>query len=314
MERQSVTLAEPKILTVGQDIIKKHVDYKQYVKRSAKESDFSLLIRESLIVKDEKGNPVVVYLEIPDMPSIKMVEVLQSIEYDVNKRSRGLATRSKIFGYMPRDTMRKDYCSSTAMARNMPEAHEYVTGFGRLLTGFYEKYCPEMFKVHEKIANDKIANDWKIHGTPFTSGIINKNNPLKYHFDGGNVSKVYSNMVCFRKDCEGGHLSIPEYDIGLEISNKSILLFDGQSIMHGVTPFHLSTIKAYRYTLVYYTLKAMWSCEPIDKELARIRTRKNERELRRFKRLTGELKPEDDELAKEWEQQYQQNLRLSRQA
>jgi hypothetical protein len=153
-------------------------------------------------------------------------------------------------------------------------------------------------------------DDWKIGGTPFTSGIINKNNPLKYHFDAGNIGQVYSNMIAFKNDCEGGHLALPEFDIGLEISNRSVVFFDGQDILHGVTPFRLLSRDAYRYTIVYYTLKQMWNCKPLDEEIARIRTRKTERETTRFKRLTGELKPEDDTVYQALEKkanEYRQN-------
>jgi hypothetical protein len=151
-----------------------------------------------------------------------------------------------------------------------------------------------MFEYHDKQVHDKIRDPWIIEKSPFTSGIVNKNNQLKYHFDRGNIAKVFSNMVCFKKDCSGGRLSIPEFNLGLEIADKSILFFDGQSIMHGVTPFKMESINAYRYTLVYYTLQQMWHCDPIDEELARIKTKKTERETLRYKRLTdAELTAEE---------------------
>jgi hypothetical protein len=140
--------------------------------------------------------------------------------------------------------------------------------------------------------NDKskiIKDDWKIEGTPFSSGIINKNNALKYHFDSGNIKQVYSNMVCFKKNCEGGYLVLPEFDVALEVANKSITFFDGQDIMHGVSPFKLKTYDGYRFTIVYYTLQQMWKCEPIDEEIVRIRNRRKERELRRIQMMKGEI-------------------------
>ena len=96
-------------------------------------------------------------------------------------------------------------------------------------------------------------------------------------------------MVAFKSNTKGGYLSIPEYDIGLEIANNSILLFNGQKILHGVTPFKLLSKNAYRYSIVYYTLQQMWKCEPITKELARIKDERTKLEKKRLARLRGEI-------------------------
>ena len=84
-------------------------------------------------------------------------------------------------------------------------------------------------------------------------------------------------MVAFRDKVEGGHLAIPEYNIGLEIADLSLTFFAGQEVLHGVTPFHTNQ-GGYRYTLVYYTMNQMWKCEDVSTEVARIRQRKTTRE------------------------------------
>lgn len=271
-------------------ITRKPIDQKEYIKRSARDTDYSNLITESTIITDENNRIAIVYLVIPEIPDF-FTRVLTSIEYHKNRRIAGLTTEGAIFGYMPREQIRKDYCSSTALAVRDPSAHKAICNFGKFLTKLYKQHAPEVFQQHSKIMKDSVLEEWSIPETPFTSGIINKNNQLKYHKDAGNFNKVYSNMVCFKKGCKGGYLSIPEFDIGLDIANKSILLFDGQDIVHGVTPFRLATQypKSYRFTIVYYSLKQMWQCKPITEELDRIRTKKTEREIKRYKRLTGEI-------------------------
>jgi hypothetical protein len=127
----------------------------------------------------------------------------------------------------------------------------------------------------------------------FTSGIINKNNQLNYHFDRGNFRNVYSNMIAFKKDMGGGHLSIPEYDIGLEISDSSVSLFDGQKILHGVTPLKPLTEEAYRFTLVYYSLEQMWKCESPQEELERVKKLKTDSARKRLRHMRGEFTDEE---------------------
>lgn len=295
------------VLTEGIDIQRHDLDFNDFVRRSAKREDFNKLIQHSVIIKDQQHKPIIVYLQIPDLPSVKMVEYLKRIKYPLTYRTKGLASRSRIFGYRPRESIRKDFCSSAALATQMPEEHAYICSFGATLAAAYKEYCPDTYKMHMDLTDERILKEWKIPDSPFTSGIINKNNPLKYHHDAGNISNVYSNMVCFKRECEGGYLALPEYDVGLEIADKSILLFDGQAILHGVTPFKMLSHDAYRFTIVYYTLKSMWHCKTVTEELARIRQRKNDREMRRYKRLTGELTLENDPLMQEWEDQRRRN-------
>ena len=216
------------------------------------------------------------------------------MKFSRRKRTTGLRTTSTIFGFMPRETIRKDYCSATALAYENPAGHRIICDFAKTLSHYYKDFCPDMFTTHDNLVQQKIRPDWVIEGSPFTSGVVNKNNLLKYHFDGGNIKHVFSNMVCFKQDSSGGMLAIPEFDLLLEIANKSVLFFDGQAIMHGVTPFRINSVNGYRFTLVYYSLQQMWHCQPINEELARIKNRKTDREILRYKRLVGAELTEDE--------------------
>jgi len=258
----------------------REIDLAKYKKRTALDEDYHQFIDYPCKIYDG-DRLIAIYLNLPDSHH-ELVEDIAKIKYSYNFRTQGLRTTSRIFGYMPRETIRKDYCSAVSLAREDPKTHTEVCEFGKVCTELYKVHAPEIFKVHEDIVNEKVKKDWVIEGTPFTSGIINKNNPLKYHFDAGNFDDVYSNMVAFKKDCKGGHLSIPSYDIGLEIADHSLLFFDGQKILHGVTPFKIVSKEGYRFTIVYYTLKQMWKCQTVNEEIIRIRKRKTEREQRRL--------------------------------
>lgn len=262
---------------------------KKYVKRTAIESDYTTLIKEpcKLIDKDT-GELVGVYIVMPNTPT-KLLQSILTVKYDKNKRIQGLITNSRVFGYHPREKIRHDFCASHSLAKEMPIQHKIICEFAHELTKYYKKYCGEIFNEHLAKTKEKILPEWTIKGTPFSSGIVNKNNMLHYHYDAGNFKDVYSNMVGFKSNIKGGYLSIPEYDIGLEISNNSIVLFNGQKILHGVTPIKKMNENAYRYTIVYYTLKGMWKCEPLTKELARIKQSRTDLERKRLLRLQGKI-------------------------
>jgi len=58
-------------------------------------------------------------------------------------------------------------------------------------------------------------------------------------------------------------------------------LFDGQSILHGVTPITKTSEDAVRFTVVYYSLKQMWSCESPGDEIQRMRMKRAEIEIKK---------------------------------
>lgn len=262
---------------------------KEYIRRTAIESDYSTLVTESCkIIDEDTGVLIAVYLVMPKTPT-RLLTSLLKIKYDKNKRLAGLITHSRIFGFKNREKIRNDFCSSTMLSRESPDDHQIICDFAKELTNYYKKYCGEVFDDHLAIANEKILPEWKIKDTPFSSGIVNKNNALHYHYDSGNFKDVYSNMVAFKSNIKGGYLSIPEYDIGLEIATNSIVLFNGQKLLHGVTPIKLLSKNSYRFTVVYYTLQQMWKCEPLTKELARIKDERTKLERNRLLRLKGKI-------------------------
>jgi hypothetical protein len=210
---------------------------------------------------------------------------VKTIDYEETTRTNGLKTRSAIFGFSPRVTMRKDFCSATAMSRNFPKQHHVICGFAQELIKIYQTHFSETLERHYQHCNLKVKDEWKLPGTPFTSGIVNKNNPLKYHHDAGNFKNVLSNMIVLKRGVAGGHLACPEFDLKFKCDDNHVVIFDGAQILHGVTPI----IKpegddCYRYSVVYYSLEQMWNCENINEEVKRIRKVKKERE---FKRIGG---------------------------
>jgi len=294
---------------------KKKVDYKEYIRRTATTDDYSELIHEPCIIKDENDIILGVYGILTGDRLEQLRSTLLKIKITKNRRTQGLKTQSRIFGYMPREPIRKNWCSSVVLSREQPREHAIVCQFATVLADYYRTYTPEIYSKHLELVDEKVIPEWKIKDSPFTSGIINKNNELKFHFDSGNFRDVYSNMVGFRKNVDGGHLAMPEYDIGLAIADGSITFFDGQAILHGVTPIEYLTEDAYRFTVVYYSLQGMWKCLPIDQEIARIRNIKAKQMEQRYKRQIGELKddPWADKLSeivtKDDEEIAEENLR-----
>lgn len=248
----------------------KNLDYTRFVKRSAEESDYDTLVTES-VVGVENGEIKFVYQELPDWDTAEVVEGLKRIKYAENERSAGLVSRSRIFGWRPRVAMRADFCSPASLARDFPQEHAAVAALALKIEELYKATAPDVHEKHKMVTDSRIKDGFRVNGSVFTSGIINKNNPLKYHFDSGNFQNVFSCMPVFKSGIKGGHLALPEYGLGIELKHNSILMFDGQKIMHGVTPIKYESELSFRFSVVFYSLRNIWNCLEIDDELARAR-------------------------------------------
>lgn len=255
------------------------IDLKDFKMRSAKETDYHTLITESTLVYE--GNTLMIgYVEL-DLDCTDIVDTLQRIKYDRNFRSNGLPTTSRIFGFSPRLPLRKDYCTATSLAKEAPRDHAVITDYAAKVADYYRQMNPDLYAKHQADTTDHVVGDYKVKDSPFTSGIINKNNPLKYHFDTGNFRDVWSCMLVFKRDITGGFLALPQYGLGFELKHNSLFMFDGQSLLHGVTPIKKNSPRSFRYSIVYYSLREMWNCLPITDELLRIQQKRIEREEKR---------------------------------
>lgn len=242
------------------------------------------------------GKPAIIYGQLVD-PHEKMLWAVRSIGFRQEVRSsninrfggkmskiakeQGLG-ESRIFGFRPRVPFAPaaNFCSISSSALDTPVQHDTICHFGRLLNSIYETAAPGVAARHSELLKETRA-EWILPGTRFTSGIVNKNNPLKYHFDRGNLEDVMSCMVVFRNLCEGGSLSVPELDARWLLSDRSYFLFDGQRFLHGVTQIKKLNKSSYRYSVVYYALRAMAKCGTLDEEISRARREKRAREKRR---------------------------------
>lgn len=265
------------------------IDLKQFVKRSALEKDADTLIDHDAIVIDEDTNEVIVVYKI--LPKSKIhdeaFKLLTQVNFQVSNRIGGLKNigGTKIFGYVPRNRVKTtdQACRLSKLATEQPEIHSKLLEYAKVINDIYEDGNAPRFKRHQELVK-KVNENYVIPDTLFTSGIVNRNNPLKYHFDSGNFQKVSSAMIAFKHNIEGGHLVLPEYGIKLMIQDRSVSLFDGQDILHGVTPIKKLTPDALRFTAVFYSLTGMWSCLPLDEEIANARNARWESELKKYER------------------------------
>ncbi len=257
------------------EVTKRKIDRREWATRVPADSDIGTLLTEPCELW-EGDRLVLAYIHAEERIG-HLLDVFRRVRYGQRARTGGLVTTSKTFGWHPRVTLRRDFCTAAHFAAEQPVEHGIVCAAAIQVAEYYRVVNPTLYAEHAAQSAEK-ASRYRLRGTPFTSGIVNENNPLKYHLDSGNYPGVWSGMVAVRHRATGGHLCLPEYGVGLEVRHGSLTLFDGQGVVHGVTPIRLQDEESRRYTAVYYSLRGLWKCLPPEEELARIRRLRTERE------------------------------------
>lgn len=263
------------------DVQRKELDIDGWVRvRAPTTSDYAHVIDEDCVLFLD-GKPVGLYMKLPEVELAPIRAAVQRIEFFKGFRTQGLKSQSRVVGFQPRVTVRRDFCTVAALARDAPGEHQAICHGAALSSAALQEHVPEVWKAHEQVVTEKVKPEWILPRSRYTSGIVNYNNPLRYHHDAGNLPGTWNAMLTFKKDIEGGFLAVPELDLAFAVRDGTLSIFNAQGLLHGVTPFKKSSPTAHRYTLVYYALSGLCHCGTAAEELARIKQVKTQREKKR---------------------------------
>jgi len=241
---------------------------KSYLPRLKEEvSGFTLaeeIPYETAIYDEDTGKFVCFITEKISTPHSSFA-LINSIKFNKSHRASGLISSSQIFGAAPRVAMKKLCCRHCPFNSQYGAQYSLLSYLAKKFQEHFRQNFKEEFEEHEK-ACAHIPGVWRMDDTVFTSGIINNNTRLKYHTDNGNIKNCFSYMMTMKKGVEGGDLHLPEYNKIARLKNNSIILFDGASVSHGVTPFKLMNKSSKRFTIVWYTQEELSRCKPTVKE------------------------------------------------
>ena len=235
---------------------------KELLSQKALPNNDPVISEDTIIVDKNSGEVLLIYKDTEDTVNTDgMIDSLSKVKFSVNKRTSGLITQSEIIGYRPRmaGLLGKKTCAKTSFGNKYKPIEDELFKIAHIAEGLYGEYAPKRYQNHSSLAKN-VRGEYLMPETHFTSGIINKNNPLKYHLDTGNFKDVFSIMLGLKKNVRGGYLHIPELKVNLKISNGSLSMFDGQRFVHGVTPIIGTEENSYRFTIVFYSLVQMWNC------------------------------------------------------
>jgi len=245
------------------------VDRKTFAPRPADEP-----LMDDVVLVDVAARAVVgfqVTLAGSAAPWAQMVDALGGLAWnDVSPagkrggaRLAGIVSPHRTFGYLPPQTLRVRYGAMAAgLTNDCPPLANALDALGARLWRHVCLHMPEAASAHESAVSGAIEPVWRM-GRWFTSGILNRTVALPYHRDAANLPGCLSAMVCLRSGISGGHLHLPEYGVWLGVPDRSLVVFSGSTLMHGVTPLYG---QGHRYTAVWYVRAGMRGCAPSREE------------------------------------------------
>jgi len=177
-------------------------------------------------------------------------------------RMSGIKYPNRTFGTTAPSPMRRRLaCCYAQLHHQYPEISKVLHRLAETAWDILQEEAPEESVEASDPVYENIHGDWLMADTPWTSGIINHTASLSYHKDRGNIPNSWSAMYVTRRNNEGGHLHLPEYNLAFACNDKDLIMFNGQDVWHGVTPIHNRTVgdEPFRFTMVYY---AKSGCKP----------------------------------------------------
>jgi hypothetical protein len=196
------------------------------------------------------------------VPKQEMSRGPQGSKKDKLERARAgvnLVTQySAILGSVPpKPHMRRNYPTRSSVHR-VQSAKNFVKAMFRLCSeseSLIQQICPDLYERQKNAVLENVPPEWRFSKL-FTSSISNFNIAAQYHRDTANLKGCVNVIITKRKNCHGGNLNVPDYDLTVDSCDNSILVYPAWKNIHGVTPIVPLSRDGYRNSLIFYALKS----------------------------------------------------------
>lgn len=262
----------------------------------ALDGDRPVISGAGVVVDEETGAPVLIQHVFPPQQLREIRQAMISrVRWDGTTpgsnefRLSGIKNAHRTFGFTAPVPLRQRYgCARCRLDSEVPDLCGRLVDVARMAELLYEEHAPEQYARHRALV-DEIDPAWRIGGGIWTSGIINHTSALPYHRDAGNLVGSWSAMLVLRRHVEGGRLHVAEYGVDLSCEDGMLCIFDGQALLHGVTPLTIRPghAAAHRFTTVFYAKAGMRTCAAPEEEPLRAQRARTLSEERQAEEVRG---------------------------
>lgn len=256
------------------------MDGADFKDRSPTEDDYDHIVKPGTEVWVDGKMAAGFYLLEED--AAELTEVCKALPYVFDYRTSGMRTRACIFGWRPREPLRKDYCASASLKSKQPHAWAMLDRWGRVAERYYRESRRDVWEAHRALIDEKVNPAWCMEDSLFTSGIVNLNTSHVYHKDFGNFQGTWNSMIVLSNDIRGGETVVPALRCAFQYDTfPAVLTFPAEGEWHGVMPLQTLGRDGFRISIVFYSMTGMCHCGTPKEEVQRIRRKQSEREARR---------------------------------
>lgn len=274
------------------------ITLKRFEKTSYKRGDYpdrqvGPLVAEPTKILAPNGRLLVYYTKMPKHLREMSREVALNTKPTASARTRGVPQLSSVYGFIPRNPIREDYCRLTKKSKEEVGNFKKSLELNKAVAEYYKSVDKQVYNIAMEDVRAQVLPDYRLADTPWVNCNVNLNQVIKYHTDSGNIKGDYSNVIIVKEGVDGGYLACPELGYTLAQQDGFMVFFDGQSILHGVTPCSFKNKDSYRCSIVFYTLENLRLCYPYEDELKRVqyvKTRQASQRLEKNRELENILK------------------------
>lgn len=225
----------------------------------------------------DTGDAIAIVLKAPENLTNRVARAFREIPRSTVMRGAGVRTASNTFGWAaPNAVIQRVAPAQSRWMREWPSLHEPLDDFaGWAWERLGELADPAVVNLMEAYRK-RIDPDYRMGDSAWTSGIANDTVPLHYHHDRNNAPHSWSAMLCARAGTTGGNLHIADYGAVLPIRDRDVVMFPGVDSVHGVTPITRRLGGGFRYTFVWYPVRAFLDKGGVQDELRRAQVRRTE--------------------------------------
>lgn len=117
-----------------------------------------------------------------------------------------------------------------------------------------KEIMPEQYNKQKEIIKKNVPSNFRF-GNLFTSSISNYNVSADFHVDTRNLKNTVNVITTKRNNSTGGSLNVPDFDLTIEQTDNSLLVYPAWLTLHGVTPIETKDYKnGYRNSFIFYPL------------------------------------------------------------
>ena len=176
--------------------------------------------------------------------------------------TRSRSMRSAVVGFLDRNP-RSPLCRMTSFTRDHPAVLDAVRPLAVEVDRLFQQLAPERWQAQHDFVN-RVAADWVIHGTVFTSVTVNDSERMSAHMDAGDYRPGFGVMAVLEGGRYfGGELIFSKYRTAVDMRTGGVFVGDVHA-MHGNAPIIGTHFK--RLAFVFYVREKMDRCGTVEEE------------------------------------------------